>query len=40
MVLGSRGLPNNTTALLRQGILLKYNHYQLQRFHEEEVEIG
>ena len=34
------GIPNNTTALLRHGILLKYIYYQSQRFYEEEVELG
>jgi len=37
---GRRGIPNNSTALLRHGILLKYIHYQSQRFRQEAVELG
>jgi hypothetical protein len=37
--LGRGGIPNNMMALCH-GILLKYIHYQSQRFHQEAVEPG
>ena len=40
MELGRSGIPKNATALLCHGILLKYIHYQSQRFHPEVVELG
>jgi len=38
--LGSRGIPNNTTALLRRGILLKYSHYNQNGFTGKRWSLG
>ena len=40
MELGRREIPNNTTALLCHGVLIKYIRYQIQGFHRVALELG